>query len=399
MTERNLDFDIQVNRHDTHSLKWDFAVERGVAKPGECDDIIPLWVADMDFRTSSYVQDALARQVSHGIFGYSEAKEDYFRALQDFYVRRHRFEIPSGDWVIKAPGTMFLLAMAVNAFTEKNDAILIQEPVYMHFRELVEASGRRVVSNDLVRTENGRYDIDFSDFEKKVRETRVRLFFLCNPHNPVSRVWSGEELERLGEICLRHHVIIVSDEIHNDFIFRGKHRMMASLSEKISDITVSVTAPTKTFNLAGLQIAHAFISSKKLREAIQREIDAVAYSQVNVAGLIASEAAYRHGEEWLDALLEYIRGNIDFLGEFVRAHLPGITLTPIEATYLAWLNFNGLRMPADEIDEILLRKARLWVNSGIRFGKSGRGFERINLACPRSTLECALKRLQKAFYG
>ncbi len=399
MTERNLNFDKQIDRRGTHSLKWDFAVERGVAKPGESDDIIPLWVADMDFQTSSYIQDALTRQVEHGIFGYSESKEDYFLALRDFYFRRHRFEISSSDWVVKAPGAMFLLAMAVNAFTEKNDAILIQEPVYMHFRELIEASGRKVVSSDLVLAENGRYDIDFSDFEQKIRESHAKLFFLCNPHNPVSRVWSEEELAKLGEICLRHHVLIVSDEIHNDFIFRGKHLMMASLSEKISDITVSVTAPTKTFNLAGLQIAHAFISNRKLREAIRHEIDAVAYSQVNVAGLIASEAAYRHGEEWLDALLEYIRGNIDFLDEFVHSHLPGIRLTPTEATYLAWLDFNGLKKSPAEIDDIVLHRARLWLNSGERFGKPGRGFERINLACPRQTLECALKRLKDAFYG
>lgn len=399
MTERNLNFDIQINRRGTHSLKWDFAVERGILKPGEKEDLIPLWVADMDFQTSSYIQDALIKQVEHGIFGYSEAKEDYFLAIKDFYARRHQFEISSSDWVIKAPGVMFLLAMAVNAFTGKGDAVLIQEPVYMHFRELILASGRKTISSDLIRKEDRRYFIDFSDFEKKVQENHVKLFFLCNPHNPVSRVWSRKELETIGEICLKHHVIIVSDEIHNDFIFCGKHLMMASLSEKISDITISVTAPTKTFNLAGLQIAHAFISNKKLRDAIQHEIDAVAYSQVNVAGLIASEAAYKYGEEWLDALLKYIRGNIDFTSEFIRNHLPDIKLTPVEATYLAWLDFSGLKKSPTEIDDIILHKVRLWLNSGARFGKSGRGFERINLACPRTTLESALKRLQKAFYG
>lgn len=399
MTERNLNFDIQINRRGTHSLKWDFAVERGILKPGEKDDLISLWVADMDFQTSSYIQDALIKQVEHGIFGYSEAKEDYFLALRSFYIRRHQFEISNSDWVLKAPGVMFFLAMAINAFTDKGDAVLIQEPVYMHFRELIQASGRKNVCSDLIQAEDGRYYIDFSDFEKKIQENQIKLFFLCNPHNPVSRVWSREELETIGEICLKHHVIIVSDEIHNDFIFRGKHFMMAALSERISDITISVTAPTKTFNLAGLQIAHAFISNKKMREAIQHEIDAVAYSQVNGAGLIASETAYKYGEEWLDALLKYIRGNIDFTGEFIRNNLPDIKLTPVEATYLAWLDFSGLKKSPTEIDDIILHKARLWLNSGARFGKQGRGFERINLACPRATLEIALKRLQKAFYG
>lgn len=399
MTERNLNFDIQINRRGTHSLKWDFAIERGILKPGEKDDLIPLWVADMDFQTSSHIQDALVRQVEHGIFGYSESKEDYFLALRNFYIRRHQFEISSSDWVLKAPGVMFFLAMAVNAFTDKGDAILIQEPVYMHFKELILASGRKTISSDLIRKEDGRYSIDFSDFERKIQENQIKLFFLCNPHNPVSRVWTREELETIGEICLKNRVIIVSDEIHNDFIFRGNHLMMGSLSEKISDITISVTAPTKTFNLAGLQIAHAFIPNKKMREAIQHELDAVAYSQVNAAGLIASEAAYKYGEEWLDALLKYIHRNIDFTSEFIRNHLPDIKLTPIEATYLAWLDFSGLKKSPTEIDDIILHKARLWLNSGSRFGKSGRGFERINLACPRSTLEKALKRLQKTFYG
>lgn len=398
--ERNLDFDTIVNRRGTNCLKYDFASERGVIAPGENpNDLIPLWIADMDFKTSSFIQDALQKQVEHGIFGYTDTKEDYFFALQNFYLKRHRFFIPSDQWVIKTPGVMFMLAMAVNAFTQKGDAVLIQEPVYMHFRDLIEASGRKVASNDLIYTQEGRYAIDFDDFERKIVSEKVKLFLLCNPHNPVCRVWSKSELETIGEICLKHRVIIVSDEIHNDFIFRGTHTMMASLSEEISNITISVTAPTKTFNLAGLQIAHTFIRNESLRRAIRREIDAVAYSQVPSTGITAAFAAYTKGETWLDALLEYIRGNIDYTSEFVRNHLPGIGMVPMEATYLAWLDFNGLGKSAREIDDIMLHRAKLWVNSGSRFGKNGAGFERLNLACPRATLETALQRIEAAFYG
>lgn len=301
----NLGADIVVHS-GTNCLKYDFASERGVIAPGENpNDLIPLWIADMDFKTSSFIQDALQKQVEHGIFGYTDTKEDYFSALQNFYLKRHRFFIPSDQWVIKTPGVMFMLAMAVNAFTQKGDAVLIQEPVYMHFRDLIEASGRKVASNDLIYTQEGRYAIDFDDFERKIVSEKVKLFLLCNPHNPVCRVWSKNELETIGEICLKHRVIIVSDEIHNDFIFRGTHTMMASLSKEISNITISVTAPTKTFNLAGLQIAHTFIRNESLRRAIRREIDAVAYSQVPSTGITA---AYTKGETWLDALLEYIRG-------------------------------------------------------------------------------------------
>lgn len=398
--ERNLDFDTIVNRRGTNCLKYDFAFERGVLAPGENpSDLIPLWVADMDFKTSSFIQDALQSQVEHGIFGYTDTKEDYFLALQSFYQKRHRFLIPSNQWVIKTPGVMFMLAMAINAFTKKGDGVLIQEPVYMHFRDLIEASGRKVVGNDLIYTQKGRYAIDFDDFERKIVSEKVKLFLLCNPHNPVCRVWTEDELKVLGEICIKHRVIIVSDEIHNDFIFRGTHTMMASLSKEISDIIVSVTAPTKTFNLAGLQIAHSFIQNESLRRAIRREIDAVAYSQVPSTGITAAFAAYTKGEVWLDALLEYIRGNIAFTSEFVRKHLPGIRMVPMEATYLAWLDFNGLGISPREIDDIMLHKARLWVNNGSRFGKNGAGFERLNLACPRATLEIALQRIKDAFYG
>ena len=395
--ERNLDFDTVIDRRHTKSIKYDFFVERGLVKPGDdASGILPLWIADMDFKTSSFVQDALIRTAEHGIFGYSETQEDYFRILQDFYRRRHNYEIESPRWVIKTPGVMFAIGMAVKAFTNVGDTVLIQQPVYMHFVDVIEFNERKVVSNDLVYGEDGRYHIDFEDFEKKIVENNIKLFLLCSPHNPVCRVWTREELLRIGEICLKHHVLVVSDEIHSDFVFEGTHTVFGSLSEEIADNSIIVTAPTKTFNLAGVQISHTFVKNPTIRRALRYQINATGYSQVSIQGIVSAEAAYSKGDVWLDALLKYIKGNIDYTDKFIREKLEGVKLVPMEATYLAWLDFNGTGLSSEQVDSLVLRKAKLWLNSGSKFGKTGAGFQRLNLACPRSTLAEALNRLKVA---
>lgn len=395
--ERNLDFDTVIDRRHTKSIKYDFFVERGLVKPGDdASGILPLWIADMDFKTSSFVQDALIRTAEHGIFGYSETQEDYFRILQDFYRRRHNYEIESPRWVIKTPGVMFAIGMAVKAFTNVGDTVLIQQPVYMHFVDVIEFNERKVVSNDLVYGEDGRYHIDFEDFEKKIVENNIKLFLLCSPHNPVCRVWTREELLRIGEICLKHHVLVVSDEIHSDFVFEGTHTVFGSLSEEIADNSIIVTAPTKTFNLAGVQISHTFVKNPAIRRALRYQINSTGYSQVSIQGIVSAEAAYSKGDVWLDALLKYIKGNIDYTDKFIREKLEGVKLVPMEATYLAWLDFNGTGLSSEQIDSLVLRKAKLWLNSGSKFGKTGAGFQRLNLACPRSTLAEALNRLKVA---
>ena len=395
--ERNLDFDTVIDRRHTKSIKYDFFVERGLVKPGDdASGILPLWIADMDFKTSSFVQDALIRTAEHGIFGYSETQEDYFRILQDFYRRHHNYEIESPRWVIKTPGVMFAIGMAVKAFTNVGDTVLIQQPVYMHFVDVIEFNERKVVSNDLVYGEDGRYHIDFEDFEKKIVENNIKLFLLCSPHNPVCRVWTREELLRIGEICLKHHVLVVSDEIHSDFVFEGTHTVFGSLSEEIADNSIIVTAPTKTFNLAGVQISHTFVKNPTIRRALRYQINATGYSQVSIQGIVSAEAAYANGDVWLDALLKYIKGNIDYTDKFIREKLEGVKLVPMEATYLAWLDFNGTGLSSEQVDSLVLRKAKLWLNSGSKFGKTGAGFQRLNLACPRSTLAEALNRLKVA---
>ena len=395
--ERNLDFDTVIDRRHTKSIKYDFFVERGLVKPGDdASGILPLWIADMDFKTSSFVQDALIRTAEHGIFGYSETQEDYFRILQDFYRRRHNYEIESPRWVIKTPGVMFAIGMAVKAFTNVGDTVLIQQPVYMHFVDVIEFNERKVVSNDLVYGEDGRYHIDFEDFEKKIVENNIKLFLLCSPHNPVCRVWTREELLRIGEICLKHHVLVVSDEIHSDFVFEGTHTVFGSLSEEIADNSIIVTAPTKTFNLAGVQISHTFVKNPAIRRALRYQINSTGYSQVSIQGIVSAEAAYSKGDVWLDALLKYIKGNIDYTDKFIRENLEGVKLVPMEATYLAWLDFNGTGLSSEQVDSLVLRKAKLWLNSGSKFGKTGAGFQRLNIACPRSTLAEALNRLKVA---
>ena len=297
--ERNLDFDTVVDRKNTNCLKYDFAVERGMP-----EDVLPLWVADMDFKTSSYVQDALNKQIEHGIFGYSESKDEYFEAVSGWMKRHHDWEV-SKDWLVKTPGVVFALAMAVQTFTDPGDKVLIQLPVYYPFSGVIKGNGRVVVSNTLIYGEDRRYHIDFDDFEKKIVDENIKLFFLCSPHNPVGRVWTKEELIQLGDICYRHHVIVVSDEIHADFVFNGKHQVFAGLKKEYEEITITCTAPSKTFNLAGLQVSNVFIANPKLRKAFCKQIDIAGYSQLNVMGLVACEAAYRDGDEWYEAMLKY----------------------------------------------------------------------------------------------
>ena len=390
MSERNLDFDKVYNRKNTKSLKYDFAKIRN--KP---EDVLPLWVADMDFKVSSYVEDALVELAKHGIFGYSEVETPYFEAIKGWMKTRHNWE-PDERWLIKTPGIVFALAMAVKAYTDKGDGVLIMPPVYYPFFEVIEDNERRVVSNELVMGEDNRYHIDFLDFEEKIVSENVKLFLLCNPHNPGGRVWTKEELLKIGDICLKHNVIVVSDEIHQDFVFGdAKHTVFADIKEEFLGITVTCTSPTKTFNLAGTQISNIFIADEKLRHAFKKQVDAAGYSQCNVMGLVAGEAAYLYGEEWFEAAKAYIWDNIKFIQDYIDKNLKGVTMTNQEGTYLVWLDFKETGIPADEIDRRILYEAKLWLDSGAIFGKAGEGYQRINAACPRSILEEALDRIRR----
>lgn len=391
MTEKNINFDEIIERKNTDSLKYDFAARRG--KP---ENVLPLWVADMDFKTSSFILEEIQKRVEHGIFGYTETGEEYFKAVSGWLKRHHNLEIKP-NWLVKTPGIVFALAMAVKAYTNENDAVLIQQPVYYPFTEVIEDNKRVVISNNLVLNDNGKYQIDFADFERKVVENHVKLFLLCSPHNPVGRVWTKEELRKIGEICLKYQVIVVSDEIHEDFIFEGyQHTPFLNVDERFSDISITCTSPAKTFNLAGLQISNIIIPNGKLRSAFRKQIYAAGYSQCNTMGIVACQAAYNYGEQWYEALKQYLQENLGFVREYLNQELPQIKLIEPEGTYLIWLDFRALDLCEKELEDLIVNKAGLWLDSGAIFGKTGEGFERINIATSRSVIKEALDRIKAA---
>ena len=388
MAERNLDFDRIIDRKNTRCLKYDFAVKRGMP-----EDVLPLWVADMDFETSSYIEDALTERVKEGIFGYSDVQTPYFEIIRDWMIRHHDWE-PQEKWLIKTPGVVFALAMAVKAYTDPGDKVLLQQPVYYPFSEVITDNGREVVSNDLVLTEEGTYKIDFADFEQKIIANGIKLFLLCSPHNPVGRVWTREELETIGDICVKHGVTVVSDEIHNDFIWEGTHTVFAGIKKEFADISVTCTSPSKTFNLASMLISNIFIPDQILRRKFRKEMDRAGISQLSVLGLVATEAAYAHGDEWYVAMKNYVRDNIAFARAYVEENLPGVRMIDTQGTYLIWLDFRQTGLTVEQLDHKIIYEAGLWLDSGKIFGKTGEGFERINVACPRAVLQEALDRIQ-----
>lgn len=388
MAERNLDFDRIIDRKNTRCLKYDFAVKRGMP-----EDVLPLWVADMDFETSSYIEDALTERVQEGIFGYSDVQTPYFEIIRDWMKRHHDWE-PQEKWLIKTPGVVFALAMAVKAYTDPGDKVLLQQPVYYPFSEVITDNGREVVSNDLVLTEDGTYKIDFADFEQKIIANGIKLFLLCSPHNPVGRVWTKEELEKIGDICVKHGVTVVSDEIHNDFIWEGTHTVFAGIKKEFADISVTCTSPSKTFNLASMLISNIFIPNQILRRKFRKEMDRAGISQLSVLGLVATEAAYAHGDEWYAAMKNYVRDNIAFAKTYVEKNLPGVRMIDTQGTYLIWLDFRQTGLTVEELDHKIIYEAGLWLDSGKIFGKTGEGFERINVACPRAVLQEALDRIR-----
>lgn len=389
MAEKNLNFDEIIDRKGTDCLKYDFAARRGMP-----EDVLPLWVADMDFRTSSYVEEAVIERTKHGIFGYSEVGEKYFHAVSGWMKRHHNWDIQE-KWLIKTPGVVFALAMAVRAYTKLGDAVLIQQPVYYPFSEVIVDNGRRIVSNDLYLGEDNRYHIDFEDFEEKIVQNNISLFLLCNPHNPSGRVFTKEELTKLGQICINHNVIVVSDEIHNDFIFEGEHTVFASISKEFEDICVVCTSPSKTFNLASMLISNIFIPNHKLRKLFRHEVDAAGISQLSVLGLVATETAYNYGDEWYEHMLSYVRGNISFVKAYVKDNFPDVKVIDGEGTYLVWLDFRNTGIAVSELDRRIIYDAKLWLDSGKIFGKTGEGFQRINVAAPRKIIEECLYRIKE----
>jgi len=381
-------FDEIIDRKNTNSLKYDFAVERG--KPA---NVIPLWVADMDVMAAPEIVAAITAGCQHGIFGYSDVKRDYFLTIAKWLDESFNWKVQE-DWMVKAPGVVFSMAMAIRAFTKPGDSILIQRPVYYPFSLIIEDNDRHLVNSPLVY-KNSHYEMDYMDFEEKIIQNNVKLFILCSPHNPVGRVWTKEELIRIGDICIKHDVLIIADEIHHEFVYSGHmHHVFADLKPEYLKRSITCTAPSKTFNLAGLQISHIFIADQTLRKKFQKEIDKTGYCELNSLGLIAAKAAYEYGRDWLNQLKVYLAENLRLSRDFIAKELPGVRLVEPEGTYLIWLDFSALDLSPEELDQKIIHKAGLWLDRGLMFGPEGANFQRINIACPRATLTQALQNLK-----
>ena len=386
----HFDFDTVIDRRNTHSEKFDTAVQRGYPA-----DVLPLWVADMDFQAPPAVQNALRRALEHGIYGYSFLGEDYYAAVTGWFAKRFGWQTER-DWIVTTPGVVFALSAAVRATTKPQDAVLIQPPVYYPFYRVITQNERTLVENPLIY-ENGTYHIDFADMEAKIKAHHVKLFILCSPHNPVGRVWTPEELKELGRICKQYGVTVVADEIHCDFAFpEYPHTPFVKACPDMAEQTILCTAPSKSFNLAGLQVSNIFIPGTSLRQQFQRQMDICSYHEPNCLGAIACKAAYQEGEEWMDACKGYLRENLAYLRAFLQKFIPRIKLVEPQGTYLAWLDCSGLGLTDEELERLMVQKARLWLDSGSIFSPSAGQFQRIVLACPRATLETAMEQLKAA---
>lgn len=379
------DFDEIIDRRGTNCVKWDSA---------ENPDVLPMWVADMDFRTAPPIIEALSRRVDHGVFGYTRVPQSYYDAVTGWFARRHGWNIDK-DWIIYTSGVVPALSAIIKALTAPGDKVLIQTPVYNCFFSSIRNNGCEIVESRLVYADNT-YSIDFEDLERKVSDPKVKAMILCNPHNPAGRVWSRDELIRIGEICIRHDVVVIADEIHCELVMPGyEYTPFASISEEFSRHCVSCVSPSKAFNIAGLQIANIVCTDAGRRAKIDRAININEVCDVNPFGVIALQAAYNEGAEWLDQLLEYIHGNYEYMRSFCEEYLPDFPITKLEGTYLVWMDCRKFDMTSAELEKALIQDAKLWLNAGTMYGKDGEGFMRWNIACPRARMIEGLRRFEK----
>ena len=385
----NYDFDAIYDRGATDSLKWRLRAERCGS-----EDVLPLWVADMDFACPPEVAEAVQARAAHPIYGYPQRSEGYYRAVIGWMRRRNGWEIQK-EWICYTPGIVPGMNFAVQACTKPGDKVVIQPPVYHPFEAAALNNGRQLVENPLV-VENGRYVMDYAGLERAI-DDRTRAIIVSSPHNPVGRVWEKAELERLAEICARRGLVIICDEIHSDLILDGpRHTCLASISKEAAEITITLSAPNKTFNIAGLTMGNAIIPNERLRGAFSQAVENSGIGVSNVFGNVALEAAYDKGEPWLEEMLEYLRGNYRLLADAVATRMPELKLCPLEGTYLAWIDFRALGMDDAELARFLTREAKVWLDEGTKFGRGGSGFMRMNLACPRAYVEEALARMERA---
>lgn len=381
-------FDEMVPRRGTHSVKWDIAAD---------EDVLPMWVADMDFRAVPAVVEALTKRVQYGVFGYANVPSSYYQAIIDWSRRRHGFTVQK-DWILYTTGVVPALSAIIKGLTQPGDKVIIQTPVYNCFFSSIRNNQCKTAVNELIY-KNGAYHIDFDDFEEKAADPKAKLFLLCSPHNPAGRVWTRDELQRMGEICLRHQVTVVSDEIHCDLVFPGHtHIPFATISDAFLQNTVTCSAPSKTFNLAGIQAANIIVQDEDMRMRINRTLNINEVCDINVFAIEALTAAYNEGEEWLEELKTYLYENYTTLKAFFKQYLPHLPVLPLEATYLVWVDCTALNQTSEEIAKALLEKEKLWINAGTMYGAAGEGFIRINIATCRERLMEGLNRI-RSLYG
>lgn len=383
-------FDEKIDRFGTSCTKFD-----SISKNGYPMDTIPMWVADMDFRAPQCVQDALADAVKFGIFGYSLPDESYFQAVRGWFLRHHGWEVKR-EWMMHTPGSDTALAATVRAATCENDAVLLMPPVYYPFYDVIRLNNRKLVESHL-NYDHGRYTMNFADMEQKIIDNDVKLLLLCNPHNPVGRVWTVDELQAVGALAKKYHLTVVSDELHSDFSFPGHpHTPFLKACPNMLDHAVVCTSPSKSFNLAGLRTSNIFIPGEELRAAFKAKLEAAAIREPNMLGFVACKAAYNGGEEWLAECKAYMQENLAFVREFLKENLPQIKLVEPESTYVAWLDCTGLGLNKEQLDDLILNKARIWLDTGSIFGQCSALFQRVVLACPRSVVQQAMERLLEA---
>ncbi len=388
----NYDFDKGINRKGTNSIKWDFNDEMFGNK-----NILPMWIADMDFQSPQPVIDAIKKRARHGVYGYTDISNGFYKSIIDWMDIRHNWRIEK-DWILQTQGVVPSLAISILAFTKPGEKIIIQSPVYSPFFTVVRENGRQLIVNRL-KIENGKYQMDFEDLKCKI-DSHVKMLMLCNPHNPVGRVWSKEELEKLGKICLENNILIVSDEIHSDIIYKNhKHISIASLSEELANNTITLIAPSKTFNIAGLTTSIVIITNKKLYDDFKNRKEGLGFMLCNIFGLVALEASYKYGEEWLEQLLSYLEENVEYVINYFKERIVKVKAIEPEGTYLMWLDFRNLNLSNERLKKLIVKKARVGLSDGILFGPGGEGFQRISIACPRSLLEEGLGRIERALNG
>ncbi|WP_372633253.1 MalY/PatB family protein [Cohnella sp.] len=386
------DFDRRIDRTGTASYKWDQS-ERLFGR----SDILPLWVADMDFEPPQEVVEAIKRRAEHGIYGYTVRTQGYYDAIIGWLSRRHQWRIEQ-EWLSSSPGVVPALSLMVQTFTEPGDGVILQSPVYYPFYDVILMNGRKVVNNPLL-LKDGRYEIDFELLEEQAAGG-AKMLMLCSPHNPGGRVWTREELERIAEICEKHGLLVVADEIHHDLVFSGhKHVPYASLSEACARLSVTCIAPSKTFNLAGLQAAAVIIPNADIRRKYNAALKTLSIHMESYFGLTATEASYAHGDEWLDQLLVYLEGNRDALLAYAKEHLPMVKAMSPEGTYMVWMDCKEISDKPQELKRLMFEKAGVAFSEGSVFGEQGAGYLRVNLACPRSLLLEGLEKFATAVRG